>query len=145
MGLYGLPFDGIKGIRAEVVRLDGVEKIHLAEFCILKQEFDTAFGYGLPIRLIRVTNNSYSPFGWRDMSGGYTSRTIAKGGLSGELGRAVLDKLPREKQHQLLDIEYRRIHLCHALGLVQYELARLKRLESEFDAWRKLMRAMKQH
>jgi adenylosuccinate lyase len=60
-------------------------------------------------------------------------------------GQGILKALPPEQQRELLNIEFKRIHLNHVVGLLQYEIARLKRLESEFEAWRDRMRDVNQH
>ncbi len=60
-------------------------------------------------------------------------------------GQGILKALPPEQQRELLDIEFKRIHLNHVVGLLQYEIARLKRLESEFEAWRDWMRDANRH
>lgn len=145
MGLYGLPFDGIKGIRSEMERLKAEEGGFQQEVDALKQEFINAFGFSLPINLVRVRNNAYAPVMWRNLSKSRYARELLKGGLFGELGQQVLAGLPEDKRRALLEIEYKRMHISHALGLVQYELARLKRLAGEFDTWRRLMRDVNQH
>ena len=53
--------------------------------------------------------------------------------MTGEVWQGVLSSLPEDKRRVLLEIEFKRIHLSHALGLLQYEITRLKRLAGEFD------------
>jgi hypothetical protein len=145
MSLYGLPFDGIKGIRAEKTRLEGEEAKLDADVDTLKRAFVDVFGFSLPINLVRVRNNAYSPVMWRDLSKGRKARVLMKGGMTGEVWQRVLSSLPEDKRRVLLEIEFKRIHLSHALGLLQYEITRLKRLAGEFDTWRQLMRDVNQH
>jgi hypothetical protein len=141
MDLYGLPFDGIKGIRAEMGRLEDIEAALLEDAKVLKQECSKAFGYGTPIALLQERNKAFIPLRWRDMSKGSNNRVRIV--LDCDVGQQLQASLPEEKWRELLGFELRRMHLSHALGLVRYELSRLKRLESEFNAWRKLMRDLK--
>jgi hypothetical protein len=144
MGLYGLPFDGIKGVRAEMVRVKALEARLLKDANTLQEKVSALLGFGKPIALRRVTNKSYAPLVWRDMTR-HKSRQASMTGLDCELGRNVLASLDDGSRKQLLDIEFNRIHLNHAAGLLQYELARLKRLEGEFNVWRQMMRDVNQH
>lgn len=145
MGLYGLPFDGIKQIRGAATQLESKEAELLHSADSLQKEASGLLGWAKPLSLRRVANNAYAPLIWRDMTKGSNRRLAIKEGLSCELGRQLLASLSETERQQLLDIEFRRIHLNHAVGLVQYELARLKRLEKAFDEWRKLMRETNQH
>ncbi len=145
MGLYGLPFDGIKGIRAEIARLTAVEDGFQQEVDTLRREFTARFGFSLPVALVWVRNNAYAPVGWRNLSNSRQSRELLKGGLFGAVGRQVLAGIEANDRRILLGIEHKRMHISHALGLVQYERVRLERLESEFNTWRQVMRDMSQH
>ena len=146
MGLYGLPFEGIKEIRAEIQRIQAEFDAGMqGNASKLKKEFVDAFGYSLPIKLARMRTQAYSPLMWRDYTRGSNSRALLKGGFFGTVGRGILASLPEDKQRILMDIEFKRMHLSHVLGLLQYEIARLKRLESEFEAWRDRMRDVNQH
>ena len=141
MGLYGLPFEGIKGIRSEIARLQQQEVQWMDELNALQQVMRTTFGYRLPLTLSRRKNKAYAPLMWRQ---GKTSRRLY-GGLETPEGQGILKALPPEQQRELLNIEFKRIHLNHVVGLLQYEIARLKRLESEFEAWRDWMRDANRH
>lgn len=143
MGLYGLPFEGIKQIRETATQLASREAQLLQSADALQKEVSGLLGWARPLSLRRVANNAYAPLIWRDMTQGSNRRLAVRDGLACELGKQLLASLPETGRRQLLDIEFRRIHLNHAVGLVQYELARLKRLEKEFDEWRKLMRESK--
>ena len=146
MGLYGLPFDGINEIRSEIKRLQNEFDAGMqGNASNLKREFVEAFGYSLPINLARLRNQSYSPLMWRDHTLSYKSRALLKGGLFGAIGKTILAGLPENKQRALMEIEFKRMHLSHALGLLQYEIARLKRIENEFEAWRDWMRNANKH
>ena len=80
MSLYGLPFDGIKGIRAEKTRLEGDEAKLDTDVAALKRAFVDVFGFSLPINLVRVRNNAYSPVMWRDLVEGQKSPCVDEGG-----------------------------------------------------------------
>ena len=55
MGLYGLPFEGIKEIRAEIQRIQAEFDAGMqGNASKLKKEFVDAFGYSLPIKLARM-------------------------------------------------------------------------------------------
>lgn len=141
MGLYGLPFEGIRDIRVARIQAE-VRELALYQGIVLelKQNMQSMFGYSLPIGLARVRDKAYAPLAWRDMA----KKCKLVGGLDSELGRTVLAGLPESKREALLEIERKRIHLNYVVGLVQYELTRLKRLEQEFDTWRRLMRETNQ-
>lgn len=145
MGPYGLPFDGIKGIREEVEKLGQEETRLLEEFKDLRRVFVQDFGYGLPIRLAKVSNRAYHPFSWRDMTVGLQSRKVMLDGLAGSLGQSVLSALPVDKQRVLLDIERQRLLLNYAVGTLQYRRVRLTRLENAFNGWRSAMRKLSGH
>ena len=141
MGLYGLPFEGIKGIRSEIARVQQQEAQWMDALNALQQVMRTTFSYRLPLTLSRRQNRAYAPLMWRQ---GKTSRRLY-GGLDSLEGQGILKALPPEQQRELLNIEFKRIHLNHVVGLLQYEIARLKRLESEFEAWRDWMRDANRH
>jgi hypothetical protein len=138
MSLYGLPFDGIKGIRAELVRVraeaDGLEKEVLA----LKREALASMGYGMPMTLRRTSNKAFVPLVWRDMRKGENRRCDVTFG--GELTQIVLAALPPDKQQAMLQVEYKRVQLNYRLGVVRFQASRLERLEKEFEIWRNMMR-----
>jgi hypothetical protein len=139
MSLYGLPFDGIKGIRAELARLtvekDALEK----EADALKSEALAALGYGMPMTLRRSHSKTFIPLVWRDMTQGQNRRCDVEFG--GELTKTVLAALPADKRSAMLEIERTRIHLNYVLGVVRFQVSRLKRLEKEFEIWRNMMRS----
>jgi hypothetical protein len=138
--LYDLPFEGISGIREAYSKAkQQEEKYYFAAFDTLKEELSSVFGYSLPIKLGRHKNKSYAPITWRDSSNWNRVRNLE----SAEV-KVLLATLSLEKHRKLLDIELKRIHLNHAIGLVQYEMTRLKRLEAEFTVWRGLMREVNQ-
>jgi hypothetical protein len=143
MGLYGLQFEGINGIREEMVRVKALEDGLTREAISLAGHANALLGYGKPLAMRRVRNKSYAPLVWRDMTVVRNRQGIVPEGLAGELGKRVKDSLPEIVWRRLLDIEQKRVHLNHALGMTQYELARLKRLEGEFDVWRRMMRDLK--
>ncbi|MDD5394326.1 MAG: hypothetical protein PHE17_15030 [Thiothrix sp.] len=142
MGLYGLPFDGIKGIRAEIGRLKDQQAQLDIDESLLKQELFSVLGYGMPIALTRSGSKAFVPLVWRDMTQGRDRRIDIP--FDGELVQRVLTELPPEKRLDVLNIELKRVHLNFALGTLRFQLMRLKRLEGEFDAWRKIMRVKQQ-
>lgn len=140
MGLFGLPFDGIKEIREARKKVEAREQeMSQGWIAELKREMLAEFGYSLPIGLARIRDKSYAPVGWRNMA----KKRKLVGGLESELGQQVLAGLPDGKRQVLMEIERKRIYLNYTAGLVQYEIVRLKRLEREFDTWRRLMRTTK--
>lgn len=141
MGLYGLPFEGIKGIRCEIAKVQQQEAQWMDELNALQQVMQRTFGYSLPLTLCRRKDKAYAPLMWRQ---GKTSRRLF-GGLGSPEGQAILQALSPPQQCKLLEIEFKRIHLNHVVGLLQYETNRLKRLEGEFEAWRSWMRDANRH
>ena len=141
MGLYGLDFEGIRGIRDEVARLKAREVELAKEVDALKQEFFAAFGFGMPVVLVRSWSKTFVPLAWRDMTQGKNRRVDVP--FEGDLVQRVLRELPGEKRAVIMEIEFKRIHLNYSLGGLRFQLSRLKRLEREFDMWRGLMRPTK--
>ncbi|HRJ54293.1 MAG TPA: hypothetical protein PLE99_16150 [Candidatus Thiothrix moscowensis] len=142
MGIYGLPYDGIKAIRAERNRLAQQEKELAAEIGRLKQAFLDTFGLGAPVVFLHERNRAFMPLVWRDMTQGRNRRIRVAVGDKDWL-RAI-SRLEKDVQRKLLGFEESRMFLNHALGMVRYDLERVSRLEREFDAWRRLMREMNQ-
>lgn len=84
MGLYGLPFEGIRDIRVARIQAE-VRELALYQGIVveLKQTMQSMFGYSLPIGLARVRDKAYAPLAWRDMA----KKCKLVGGLDSELGQ----------------------------------------------------------
>jgi hypothetical protein len=143
MGLYDLPFDGIKGIRAEIERIGYQEKKLDQAVELLKQELFNLWGFGMPVALVRSGSKAFVPLEWRDMTRGRNRRVNIQ--FRGDLMQRLLLDRTVEERRGILDIELKRIHLNFALGTLRFQVARLRRLEGEFNEWRMMMRDVSQH
>lgn len=134
--LYGLPFDGLPEVREFLVHKQAQLAVLNRQLLNLQQEFHASFGYSLPFRPIRLADKSYTPLRWRV---GTTRRRFE---LNDSVGQAYLAALAPDTRRQVLEMEFKRIHLNQAWAVCNYECLRLERFIQQFESWRTLMRQL---
>ncbi|MDQ5767961.1 hypothetical protein [Thiothrix subterranea] len=134
--LYDLPFDGWREAREYLTRRQAQLAELNQQLLTLQQEFHASFGYSLPFRPIRLADKSYTPLRWRV---GTTRRRFE---LDDAVGQAYLAALSANARRQVLELEFKRIHLNQAWAVCNYECLRLERLLQQFASWRGMMRQL---